>query len=70
MPFLAGLIALLLWKTFSPWCVAKHTHTPKMQHPEAIEISALEGGLTCMHEADVEVKEKAETSVPGYTFKY
>ena len=70
MPFLAGLIALLLWKTFSPWCVAKHTDTPKMQCPEAIEFPCLEEGPTFGHQTDAKVKEKAEASVPVYTLKY
>ena len=64
MTILAGLIALLLWKTFSPWCVAKHTHTPTTQCPGAIEISVLEEDPTFAHPDNVYIKEKAETSAP------
>ena len=56
MTILAGLIALLLWKTFSSWWVAKHTCTPKMQCPKVIDISILEEALTFVHQADFEVK--------------
>ena len=58
MTILAGLLALLLWTTFSPWCFAKHICIPQMQYPEAITIPVLEEGLTFAHQADVEVKEK------------
>ena len=39
MTILAGLIALLLWKTFSPW----------------YDIPVLEGGLTSAHQAEISV---------------
>ena len=51
--------------------VAKNTIiTPKKQRSEVIDISVLEDGLTVAHQADVQVREKVETSATVYTFKY